>query len=413
MHQLRTYQTRTNQAIEASWRGGKRAPVMVLPTGSGKTTCFAHIVRAHPGWRVLVVCPWRQLVFQAQDRFIEHGLQSGILLGSRKPGPSDRVHVSTVQTAARRKLGEYDLVVVDEAHRAIAKQPLTLLKRYDQAKLLGATATPCRTDGKPLSRAFDDLVVGATVGELMKLGHLVPDRVYAPEAALNLSKVRYDRKRRDYSEGALGRHMSQPKLLGDAVEHWNRHARGMRTFTYCVNLAHARHVLESFQRAGVAAEIIDGSTCATKRKELFDQLRSKDLRMLVSVGTLVEGVDLPELECQVLLRPTCSFVLARQIQGRGLRPSPGKSDCLVLDHADVFRRHGFPEDEKVWSLGKDKDVVESGKRSTFVPKSRKCGKCGQMISIQASTCPKCGHVELPRVAPGKLVKLDRVAAKTW
>jgi len=412
MQQLRPYQRKALAAVQSSWKQGHRAPLMVAPTGSGKTTIIAHLVRQFPSTRVLFLAPARQLVVQAHGRLIEHDVPAGIMMGRKAPRPEEPVHVATVQTAARRTLGAYDLVVIDEAHRAVSRQCVGIVKRYPQAKIVGMTATPIRLDGKPLSRVFDDLLVSVTVKELQKQGFLVPTRVYARPEGLDLSRVRWSRKNRDYATGSLGRHMSQPKLVGDAVEHWNRHARGMRTFVYCASLDHARAVKAQFANAG-ATEIIEGATGPTRRRELFEALSRKDIRILINVGVLTEGVDQPDLECIVLLRPTASRGLARQIQGRGLRPHPGKRDCLYLDHADIFRRHGFPEDPEDWKLHKRERVIKP--KGTWKPKARKCPHCGQMIPIGAKPCPKCGQEgrPVPATADGKLVPLRVTERGAW
>ncbi len=416
MQALRPYQTKAVQQVQSAWRSGKRAPVLTMPTGSGKTTVLAHILRQQRERPALVICPGssRQLVKQAAERFEEHDLETGVLMGRRKPNGQPIV-VASLQTAVRRDLGDFKLVVVDEAHHAVGRQCLALLKRYPRAKLLGLTATPGRMDGKPLGAAFDALIEPTSITELIRGGFLVPLRVYGPAERLDLRKVRYDKKRRDFAPGSAGKAMSSTKLLGDALAHYRKHAFGLPTFIYCCNRKHAEHVCEVFNRANISTEVMDGNTPKTSRAAMFERLDSGETKCITNIGVLTEGVDYPPLRCQVILRPTLSRCLHLQYLGRGMRPAPGKRDCIVLDHADNFRRHGFPQDPQKWSLkGRAKQARPSTKKAP-APKAKRCPKCKQMVSAAVTTCPACGYVWLPEVVPGELKPLTpgSLRMKNW
>jgi superfamily II DNA or RNA helicase len=399
MQPLRHYQQRAVRHLES--RKGSRL-LLVSPTGSGKTRILIDVARRHSG-RVLVLCPWRQLVFQTCDYMNELGVPAEVHLGARK-SKGNQVVVTTVQTAARRKLGQFGLVFIDEAHRAVAPQCRSVLRRYPNARLVGATATAMRLDRKPLGDVFNELYEVVDTQTLINEGFLVAPTVYGPRQPIDLSKVRYDRRTGDYSTRSAGRHMSRPKLIGNAVKHWHNLARNRPTFVYCCHLAHARQVLEQFERAGARAGILDGSTAQTKREGLLEQLGAGDLQLLINVGVLTESVDFPPLQCQVLLRPTLSMGLHLQIVGRGLRPSEGKHDCLYLDHADNFRRHGFPQDRRKWTLTPkprrpSRKAIEGGP-----PKARPCPRCKRMIPFSTKICPHCGYASLPTVLPGRLIR---------
>jgi len=400
---LRPYQTKAVAKTLSAWRS-YRAPLLVMPTGSGKTTVVVHIVAQTKG-RVLFLCPWRQLVFQAITRLEEHGISCGILMGPKKPKESDRVHVATIQTAAKRDLGNYDLVIIDEAHRAPSHQCREILKNYK--KLLGLTATPIRMDGKRLSSVFDVLVEPVTVNELIGRGHLVPPKVYAPEIPINFKGLRYDAKKRDYASGAAGKVMSSPRLVGDAIEHWSRLGRGKKTFTFCSSVAHAETMVEAFKKAGVTAALMCGATTAKQRKELFEQLDNRQLQVICNVAVLTEGVDFPDLGCIVLLRPTLSKGLHYQIVGRGMRPYSAKQFCLVLDHSDNFRRHGFPQDQQKWSLTSSRKQLPPGRGKGKAPDhaAKECPGCGVMVPSNCKKCPECEFVWLPETSKGRLALL--------
>ena len=411
MQTLRPYQRKAKSDIERAW-STYRAPLLVAPTGSGKTVIIAHLVRDVPRKRVLFLCPARELVFQGRDRLLDNGVSAGVLMGRLSP-KGEPVHVATVQTAARRDLGDYDLVIIDEAHRALAPQCAQILQRYKNAKILGVTATPIRLDGKPLSRVFDHLVMCSTVSELIRDGYLVPYRVYAPDTPPDLARVKVDKRTKDYSSRSLSHHYVTPRLVGDAVEHWQRLAYGKPTFVYCTSIPHAEETLKAFTGAGIRANMITGETGRTRRDELLGDLRGRKLHVLVNVGVLTEGVDCPEVECLVILRPTLSLGLHLQILGRGSRPARNKRECLVLDHADNHRRHGFYDEPREWSLKGRGEWSNKAALGRNAPQAKKCPNCGAMIPTGAGECPQCGAVQLPVVGEGRLVRKVRKTRVRW
>jgi superfamily II DNA or RNA helicase len=353
---------------------------------------------------MLFLCPSRELVFQGHERLIEHGLPAGIMMGDVKPKEGETVHVATVQTASRRDLGKYDLVVIDEAHKAVSDKCYEILDRYKGSKILGVTATPIRMDGRPLSKAFDEMIIVSTVVDLIQEGYLVPFHVFAPATPPDLSNVGIDYGTRDYKVKDLDHVYSDKKLAGNIVETWQEKAHGRPTFCYCVSLAHAKSLTDRFVKAGVKAAMIEGSTGKGARQELFDRLVSRALTILVTVAVLIEGVDLPEVSCLIVARPTLSKGLWIQILGRGARPAKNKRDCLVLDHADNTRKHGFLEDPREWSLAKG-DPHQGTAAQAHVEHSKRCPRCGRMIPIQAMECPGCGLVWIPREMTGRLIEI--------
>ena len=411
MQTLRPYQKNALSQVRNSWGSGRRAPLLVMPTGAGKTTVLAHLLKSSPK-PVLFLCPWRQLVFQALDRFEKNGLSASALMGKkREPTP---IHVTTIATAARRDLGQYSLIVIDEAHRALASQCQSILKQFPSAKVLGLTATPVRMDGKALGSTFDDLLEPVSVQGLIDLGFLVPPKVFAPQE-VNFAGLRYDSRKRDFSSKSVGEVFGKPRLLGDALEHYRRFCWKQPAFVYTANKEHAEHVKGVFEAGGVSCGYIDGATSQTARMEELAKLDTGESNVIINIGCLTEGVDYPPLRAMILLRPTLSTGLHLQIVGRGLRPHPGKSHCVVLDHAGNFLRHGFPQQDRKWSLrGRRKQQIPS---SSSGPQAKPCPSCGALISPSSSRCSHCGTVILPGTAPGKLQQLEpesvRLDARRW
>jgi len=380
---------------------GARAPLLVLPTGGGKTVVFSHVAASAAGMgrRVLVLVHRRELVRQSSAKLLDAGVEHGIIA----PGHTatrDLVQVASVQTLARR-LGDAryqvpDLIVVDEAHHAIAGQWATVLAAYPRARVLGVTATPERLDGKGLGieagGCFDALVLGPSVEDLIAGGFLTPSRVFAPAKAVDLSDVRTVRG--DYDPSALAEAMATPKIVGDAVEHYAKHAAGLPAILFSPSVAHAAMTAEAFRAAGWRAVAASGETPTAERDAAIAGLATGAVQVLCSCDLISEGLDVPAVGAVILLRPTKSVGLYLQQVGRGLRPAPGKSALIVLDHAGNTLRHGMPDAPRAWSLkGKPRKEKGEGEKA---PPARQCPEC-YAVHEPAPECPECGFVyEAPK-----------------
>jgi len=308
--------------------------------------------------------------------------------------PKAPVQVASIQTLIRRELPPADLLIIDEAHRAISRGYMTLAQNYPRAVILGLTATPERLDGKGLDHLFDDMVVVETVPGLIDRGFLVKPRCYIGPAA-DTSAVKT--KRGDYDEAQLAAASDTPKLVGDIVANWQRLANGRKTAVFAVNVEHARHIANEFWAAGVPAATLVGTTPKAERAAILADWRGGAITVVTSVMILVEGFDFPELECLILARKTQSVSLYLQAAGRVLRPAPGKTDALILDHADCVRMHGPPHIHREWSLegakGKSREVGELFD----------CPRChlafepdAKVWLAEEQTALKAGHVEYAR-----------------
>ena len=151
--------------------------------------------------------------------------------------------------------------------------------------------------------------------------------------------------------------------------------------------------------------MIEADTPARKRAEILNNLESGRTRVVTNVAVWTEGFDCPALGAILLCRPTLSKVLHLQMLGRGMRPAPGKPDCLVLDHADNLRKHGFPEEPQAWTLeGQDARQIRA-RIENAPPKTKKCPACFALVPTGTQICPHCGHVTIPQPVPAQLVRL--------
>jgi DNA repair protein RadD len=421
--ELRPYQTDAMARLGDAWRNGFRAPVLVAPTGSGKTVIAAEIIRrcADHGWRVLFLAPRRELIDQAYGKLTATGLAVNVVMAEDlRRDPFARITLASVDTLYSRRTpsGEYQildpaLIVVDECHLFVTALRATLLGHWPKARLLGLTATPARKDGRALGLIFDKLLEVSTVAELTADGFLVPGR-YFSLGDPDLSRVRITAG--DYNQKDLADVMGGPQIVGDVVGTWLARAGNRRTVVFAVNIGHSAALANEYKAHGVAAEHIDANTPTDERTSIFERFRSGETQVLTNCTLASYGFDLPELDCVVLARPTKSLVLYLQMLGRGLRPSPGKTHCTILDHAGVVRRFGFADELRTWSLnGRVTDwrdnVQRTGRDTPRTSKLRDCPVCQAIFT--GGQCPACDWFHKPKgvqieTLDGELIEIDGI-----
>jgi len=377
--QLRDYQQRAVDNVIAAL---DRRPLLVSPTGSGKTTMATEIVE-RLGVPTLWMAHRKELIDQAAERLEAHGLKTGIVMSGYEPDPGAQVQVASIQTLARRDKPRAVLIVVDEAHHCAADSYQNVLAEYPEARLLGLTATPFRLDGRGLGDLFGELVIAAWPDELCDSGVLHKPRVWASKAP-DLRGVRVVAG--DYSLGALAERSNTAELNADIVETWKKRSAGMRTVAFAVDIAHSLAITKAFQDTGVPAEHLDGSTARSERDAVLGRLRRGETRVVSNCMVLTEGWDLPALECAVIARPTASLNLHLQMIGRVMRACEGKDGAIVLDHAGNHHVHGLVTRRLNYTLS-DEKVGFSEPLGL-----RRCGECGLLFETSKPCCPECGWV---------------------
>lgn len=391
------------EAINAAVANLSSNCIITIPTGGGKTVTAATLVR-ETGLRTLWLAERKELVNQAARELRTHGLDVGIVMAGRPSHPNRRVQVGSVQTVVRRQCGEFDLIVVDECHRSAGPQQEKLLTEdYTNTPRLGLTATPFRLDRKPLGNIFGNLIVAAYPDELVNRGIILEPRVYAPPPE-SLEGIKVANSG-DYERGKLSQRMSKSKLVGDVVETWLQHAKGMKTALFACSVEHSQKLIAGFVAAGIPAEHIDGNTPTHHRDAAFKRLELGVTQILSNVSVFVEGWDMPSLECEIIARPTASLCLHLQMGGRVVRSSPGKSRCLILDHAGNFLRHGRLTRRLEYSLNSIVTPVE--KDIALVV----CSECHRVVSNARTHCPECG-AELPHALKTRFAVPKREIPRT-
>ena len=399
---LRDYQQDIFNRIRASIKNGCRNPLIVSPTGSGKTVMFCYMANrsASMGKNVLILVHRAELISQTSKTLAQFGISHGFI----KPGitydPTQKIQLGMVQTVTRRidKITAPDLIITDEAHHAISPTYKRVIDSFGNAVNIGFTATPMRLDGKGLKDIYGEIIIGQTVLWLMENGFLVPPKYYAPPPKVNLKGIK--KRCGDYAKNELSEAMDTRTITGDAVGHYRKLCNGSRGVAFCCNVKHATHVSEQFNESGIPAAVIHGAMGNDERKQVVSDLTTGKIKILTSVDVISEGFDLPAAEVAILLRPTTSLGLHLQQIGRVLRPSDGKT-AYVIDHVGNLLRHGIAEDLREWSL----DGVEKQKREKSESLGmRQCEQC-YCLHEPSPVCPESGY-EYPASPPKEIKFID-------
>ena len=413
LRSLRPHQERALEALRHSLASGRRRPMLQMPTGAGKTLLAAHIIRRalDKGKRVAFLVPALSLIDQTITALEAEGIEAiGVMQGIHPRTDRDQpVQVCSVQTLARRKRPEVDLVIVDEAHE-LHREIFKWMADCPDVPFIGLSATPWT---RGLGKYYDDLIIAATTTELISQEYLSSFAVFAPSEP-DLSDV--GTIAGDFHEGQLADAIDKPVLVGDVVRTWLKRGENRPTLVYGVNRAHAEHLQQRFLEAGAAAEYIDCFTDRVDRERIFDRFRAGHARVICNVATLATGVDLPMVSCLVDARPTKSEIRFVQTIGRGLRVAPGKDKLLILDHAGNHLRLGLVTDihrERLDDGEPRKSSTTSKEAAKLLP--RLCEDCQAVMPLSARVCPECGKVREVRTeiehVDGELVELGTKPTK--
>ena len=408
---LRPRQVKAIEDIRSAYRSGKKAPILCAATGFGKTHTSAQIIRSaiEKGRTVWFLAHLREILNDTAKRLRSADVLFGEIAAGKPKEYQYPVQIVSVQTAVRRDdLPKPDVVIIDECHLAVATTYRKVLGKIGNPILLGLTGTPCRLDGRGLGELFDEIIPTCSTGTLIKEGLLAPIKYFAPHRP-DLSGLRMSAG--DYRQSDIDMEMDKPKITGDVIEHYREHCDGKRAVAFCTSVRHAEHVAAEFSAAGYRAIAISGDSKKPERDGALNGLRDGELQIVCNAQLWVAGVDVPQIDCIILLRPTKSLTFYLQAIGRGLRTAPGKTHLTVLDHAGCIFEHGPPDMPRKWSLsGKQKN-----QQATPV---KQCPACF-CAHLPAPECPECGYVypkpkrEELETAEGKLgeINLRELAAR--
>ena len=396
---LRPRQEQAISDLRRSFQAKYRAPILVAPTGFGKTATSTVMIQTsiQKGLRVWFMAHLKEILDSTARALTHSGIRYGYIWAGHLADRRQQVQVVSVQSAARRldRLQRPDLIIVDEAHLAVAKTYQDVFewakagpKHYEPggALLLHLTATPKRLDGRGMGEVADDIVHTCSSQELIDEGLLAPVRYLTPDTP-DMSGTHH--RGGDFAADEVAAVMDKPAIVGSALDLYMEKGRGRPGLGFCANIASARNYAERFAAAGLRTMAISGDDSDTERDLALRGIQSGALDFVFNVKLWVAGVDAPAISYIADLAPTESLVRYLQGLGRGLRTCDGKRDLVYADHAGNFKRHGNPLAARDWDLAADPSKQAGTQKSAVGMKQ--CPKCLANVKATALVCPS-GHV---------------------
>ena len=341
--ELRPYQGEAVAAIEDEWKKGVKRTLLVLPTGTGKTICFAKVTEdcVRMGDRVLILAHRGELLDQARDK-IAKATGLGCSIEKAEESCLDsffRVTVGSVQTLMRPSRLErfkpdyFNTIIIDEAHHALSPSYRNVLEYFDGAKVLGVTATPDRGDMKNLGEVFDTLAYEYRITQAIKQGYLCKIKALTIPLKLDISKVGISAG--DYKVGEIGTALDP--YLDQIADQMAEHCMDKKTVVFLPLIATSQKFRDILNDRGFRAAEVNGES--EDRAEILADFEAGKYNVLCNSMLLTEGWDCPSVDCIVVLRPTKVRGLFCQMVGRGTRLSPGKDHLLLLDFLWMTEKH--------------------------------------------------------------------------
>lgn len=361
-------------------RRGNRKIMVQSPPRSGKTVVMAYIAKnaTDKNKKVLFFSHRKEINEQVIATFERGGVNL------------DNVTIGTVGSLVRKldKLPNFDVILVDEAHHIKAKQYQTILKHFKDATQLFFTGTPIRLDGAGFHDLADDLVEGKSVKWLQENGNIAPFKYYAPSL---VDTTRLKKRAGEFTKASIDESMKRV-IYGDVIAHYEKLAKGKQAIIYTHSVEASESVSNAFKNAGYSSIAISGKTPPETRERAMRAFRDGELKTMVNCELFTEGIDLPNVDVCIMLRPTQSLSLYLQFAMRALNPRDGKT-AIIIDHVGNVDRHGLPNADRDWSL---KGIDKTKKKTKLgEPTTRTCDDCYATFWSVERICPICGHENKP------------------
>ena len=347
------YQEDMKERIEKALRL-HRSVMAQMPTGTGKTYLLTAVIDSfvsnNPMEKVWIVAHRRELVSQIDETVRKFQSYSA----SNTSSLLSSVKAMSIQWLMRH----YDeieeepgMIVIDEAHHALAKTYKEMWERFPKAKFLGLTATPCRLNGKGFTDLFDVLVQSWSVPEFISKGRLATyDFVSIKSDGVTQRLIDSLQKRGadgDYQNKEMDMLLNKKPSIERLYRSLEEYGKDRKGIVYAINISHAQKITKLYQEHGVKAIAIDSKTPAMERQQDIEAFKKGDIQVLVNVDIFSEGFDCPDMEFVQLARPTLSLAKYLQMVGRGLRIAKGKKNCVIIDNVGLYRVFGLPS--QVWN----------------------------------------------------------------
>lgn len=427
MLQLRDYQRDCLDAMYAYWNKEGGSPIIVLPTGAGKSlvvaTLMQELIRDYPDMRILCVTHVKELLVQNLQEllglwpFAPAGLFSA---GLGQRDAHSQIIFGGVQTIANKtsRIGHIDLVLIDECHLLPRKADtqygklLAGLRAINpDMRLAGLTATDYRLGEGRLTEGegamFDAVAYEKPVGELIDEGYLCRPVSKGMATSYDLDGV--GKVGGDYNQGKLQAAVDKESVTRAAVDEVIKYGSDRKAWLlFCAGVEHAYHMRDEIRSRGISCEAVAGETPSAERDRILADFKAGRIRAVTNNSVLTTGFNHPGVDLLALCRPTLSTSLYVQMIGRALRNAPGKKDALILDFAGCVRKHGPIDAVR---------VREPGKGEGDAP-VKQCPECESLVHASAKVCKDCGYEFPPNedakhAASADITPILSTAAPVW
>ena len=369
------------------------------PTGCGKSILLSAVagdIIRKTAAKVCIIAHRDELTEQNRAKFgrVNPAITTSVVDANKKSweGQATFAMVPTLSRPANLDgMPKLDLLVIDEAHHAVADSYRRIIDRTLQlnpsAKVFGVTATPNRGDRQGLRDVFDNVADQIRIAELIASGHLVKPRTFVINVGVQEALKKVRRVASDFDMNAVAEIMDKSPVTDAVISHWKEKAGGRQTVVFCSTVEHAQNVAAAFRAHGIAATTVHGEMSDAERKATLGAYAKGRIQVITNVAVLTEGWDHPPTSCVVLLRPSSYKSTMIQMVGRGLRtvnpeehPGVVKTDCIILDFGTSSLIHGSLE----------QDVNLKGYDSTE-DTTQTCHNCSAVIPLSCTECPICGE----------------------
>ncbi len=363
-------------------------PLIVLPTGTGKTKTAAMIIwdRIQLGEIVYIIAPQIEIFEQLMNDYA--WMDPGYINDEGIRGASRRLYIcmalSLVNNLPIIPESIYpDDIFTDECHHSAADTWKSIYTFFGSALRIGLTATPLRTDGKPLGDLYTDIVETITINRALKEGYLTRPVVVEPEEWKLLIPMKGD----DFDTAKQAELLGDPKIIGDVIGYYERILCGLPALVACSTYEHAKMMTKEFRAAGWISEHIHSDLSKPDRKSILNRTRKGEINLLCTVGIGIEGLDIAGLYGLIWLRRTRSTTIWVQFNGRPMRLLQGKKHCIIIDPIGNTVIHGMPDRVRIWSLdeGEGEEIIND------LPPYKTCPNCGVYNAEENLICHWCGY----------------------
>ena len=386
---LRDYQEELVDGIKQSMSAGNHSIIVQSPPRSGKTVVMAHIAKSatDKNNKVLFFSHRKEINEQVYKTFENNEVNM------------DLVTIGGVQSLVRKldKLDEPTIILIDEAHHSKASSYKKIIDYFPNAYKLLFTGTPVRLDGSGFDDIADDLILGKSVKWLQEHGRIALFKYYAPQL-IDVSRLK--KRAGEFTKQSVDDTM-KTVIYGDVIKHYEKLAKGKQAIVYTHSVEASENVSKAFNDAGYNSMAVSGKTPKEERETAMRAFRNGDLKIMVNCELFTEGIDLPNVDVCIMLRPTQSLSLYLQFAMRALNPREGKT-AIIIDHVGNVERFGLPNQDREWSLQgivKKKQTAKIGE-----PTVRVCEMCFATFWSKERICPECGYENEPTKQEIELIR---------